>query len=101
MDLQRFRDKVLENKPVAEKIALAASIIDRYGVQSAPRELNLNDETRKVLLSSFKEIKRRFEAGSFNSDDDEETLHNIFNGAEYEVKALIRTNILPLWRPSS
>jgi len=53
-----------------------------------------------MLTAQFKVLRTRYENGTFVSDDDHELLSNLFNNAEFEVKGLIKTNILPLWRPA-
>lgn len=70
-------------------------------VDNAPRQVNLNDDTRQVLTQQFASLRRMFENRHLLTEQDQAVLKNLFNAAEYEVKALIKTNILPLWRPAT
>jgi len=98
MDLVRYRERI-PSRPVIEQVALAVTIANRYIIQGSPRELNINDETRKSLLNTCDDLRHRLERNTL-VDDDHDSLKDLFNKAEAEVKQLIKTNILPLWRPA-
>lgn len=75
---------------------------DRYIVENGPREVNIVHGTRQVLLSTFAALKKHDDQGTFDSSlENAVSLRTLFNAAEHEVKAIVRSNILPLWRPSA
>jgi len=77
---------------VPERVAIAHTLINRYIHEGAPRQLNLVAGTRKATISTFEKLPP-------HADETEwDTLDTIFKDAEHEVKILIQTNILPLWR---
>jgi len=78
---------------------MANSFQDLYIAAGGAREININDDTRQTILSKFSALKTQHTDGKLTAED--KTLKSIFDVAEMEIKLLLRTNILPLWRPSA
>jgi len=100
LDAIRFHD-IAASRPVEEQIASAGTLVDAYIVEGAAREININDDARQEVLRTYRELRKRHEEGRFVPSDHHDTLSGLFRIAEAEVSALIKTNILPLWRPSA
>lgn len=98
-DVIKYQE-VVAIRSVPDQIARAATIIDAYVVDNSPRQINIVSETRTVLIQEFTTFKKLNEQGGFIADEHFESLKHLFGAAEAEVKALVRTNILPLWKPA-
>jgi len=85
---------------IPHKLELATSVVSLYIYDGAPRQLNLSAQVRSNVEKTFAALCQVAKDGwhRFVYDGHDNALLGMFKETEAEVKVLVQTNILPLWR---